>query len=239
MHSPAADPAAAGDVTNGAYLNTLWGVGAAHALYNHDGHWYHPLKRFPGALFDRHGYLLFATEQEYRACLHRSIGKQISVPKPGISAIPGYVRVTSEARTASPFAAPDLDVDIHGPIAALEGRRHLVVHLERERNRSIVRKKKKSAASLAYEICKFSFKHWYGTEAADYCEVHHLVPFSKVEETTETRLEDLAVVCANCHRVIHLRNPPYDLEDIRRMLDGIQHDAEQGFSSGRATAACR
>lgn len=177
--------------TNGAYLNTLWGVGAAHALYIYDGHWYHPLKRFPGALFDRHGYLLFATEEEYRTCPHLSIGKQISVRKPGISAIPGYVRVAPENEAASPFAPPVLDVDIHGSIAALEGRRRLVVHLERERNQSVVRKKKRSAASLSCEVCGFSFERAYGSATADYCEVHHVVPLFKVEETTETRLEAL------------------------------------------------
>jgi uncharacterized DUF497 family protein len=68
-------------------------LGSAHALYIHDGHWYHPLKRFPGALFDRSGYILFRTEEEFRECRYLSIGKDVSVPKPGISAIPGYVRV--------------------------------------------------------------------------------------------------------------------------------------------------
>jgi hypothetical protein len=42
-------------------------------------------------LFDRNGYILFATEQEYLSA-PMSIGKQISVPMPGISALPGYIR---------------------------------------------------------------------------------------------------------------------------------------------------
>jgi hypothetical protein len=36
----------------GQYLNDLWGVGAAHALYSHGGTWHHQLKALPGALFD-------------------------------------------------------------------------------------------------------------------------------------------------------------------------------------------
>src|SRR6266581_4614476 len=82
------------DQTTGAELNERCGVGAAHALYIHDGHWYHPLRRFPGALFDRNGYILFETEEDFRKCPHLSIGKDVSVPKPGISSIPGYIRVT-------------------------------------------------------------------------------------------------------------------------------------------------
>jgi predicted HNH restriction endonuclease len=67
----------------------------------------------------------------------------------------------------------------------------------------------------------------YGKAAADYCKVHHVVPLSEMEETTETRLEDLAIVCANCHRVIHLRTPPYGLPDVRLMLNGRTTEAEQ------------
>ena len=72
-------------------LKEAWGVGAVQVRYSDDGHWYATLARFPAALFDAHGYVLFATEAEYRASPHLSIGKQISVPKPGISAIPERV----------------------------------------------------------------------------------------------------------------------------------------------------
>jgi 5-methylcytosine-specific restriction protein A len=75
-------------------LNQQWQVGARHALYREDGRWFHQLTKFPGALFDAHGYILFPTEQAYRNCSYLSIGKDINVPNPsGISAIPGYVRV--------------------------------------------------------------------------------------------------------------------------------------------------
>lgn len=110
-------------------LNEIWGVGAAQARYSDDGHWYAALKRFPAALFDPHGYVLFETEEEYRRSPHLRINKQISVPKPGISAIPGYVRV------ADSDATPLLDIDIHN-LAAPEGQRRLVLHLRRERNQT-------------------------------------------------------------------------------------------------------
>lgn len=209
--------------TDGSYLNELWGVNAAHALYIHDGHWYHQLRRFPGALFDRSGYILFATEKEYRSCPQLSIGKQISIRKPGISAIPGYVRVVqSDDSKLAPFRPPTLDVDIHAaPTSAIEGRKRLVMHLERERNQAVVRQKKKLAVGLDCEICRFSFKRAYGDAAAEYCEVHHLVPLSEIEKKTETRLEDLAILCANCHRVVHLQNPPYTLDEVRQMLGKI------------------
>jgi hypothetical protein len=111
----------------------------------------------------------------------------------------------------------NLDVDIH-TYAATEGNKRLVLHLQRERNPTIVRKKKKQASSLDCEICGFSFGRVYGGAASDYCEVHHLLPLSEVEHTTQTRMEDLAILCANCHRVTHLRNPPYTPDEVKNML---------------------
>lgn len=80
--------------TNGRILNWKWGVVAKHALYRENGRWYHILQRFPGALFDAHGYIVFQTEREFRNCPHLSIGAEVNIRDPrGISAIQGYVRV--------------------------------------------------------------------------------------------------------------------------------------------------
>jgi predicted HNH restriction endonuclease len=207
-----------------ARLNESWGVGATQVRYSDDGHWYAALERFPAALFDAHGYLLFHTEAEYRASQYLSIGKQINVRKPGISAVPGYVRVNESN------AVLGLDVDIHTAVVD-EGRRRLILHLQRERNRTVIRNKKKLAASLECEICGFCFVLAYGPTASDYCEVHHLLPLAGAKDVARTRLEDLAIVCANCHRVIHLQNPPYTMAQVRCML-GLDHPTEQSQPAG-------
>ncbi len=192
-------------------LNKDWDVGAAQVRYSNDGHWYATLAHFPAALFDAHGYIRFDTEEEYRASPYLRIGKQISIRRPGISSIPDYVRLIDSD------VSPGLDVDIH-TFVATEGQRRLVLHLQRERNQTIVRKKKAQAASLDCEVCGFSFSRVYGSAAHEYCEVHHLLPLSEVEHTTQTRMADLAILCANCHRVVHLHNPPYTLNQVKKML---------------------
>ena len=93
--------------------NKRWKVGAVHALYSDWGNYYGLLRRFPGALFDRKGYILFATEQEYRDCPDLVITKRLNV-KRTISAIPGYVQVIKEEVLDVP------DLDIH-PISGVEG----------------------------------------------------------------------------------------------------------------------
>lgn len=75
----------------GQLLNDEWKVGARHALYHKDGHWYNNLQEFPGALFDPDGCIIFETEEEYRNSSYLNIGQQTNVPK-GISSIPGYIR---------------------------------------------------------------------------------------------------------------------------------------------------
>ena len=82
-----------GPVT-GRMLNRKWSVNVKHALYREDGRWYHVLERFPGALFDAHGYVVFLTERDFRNCSYLSIGDEVNVKSPrGVAAIPGYVRV--------------------------------------------------------------------------------------------------------------------------------------------------
>ena len=54
-------------------------------------------------------------------------------------------------------------------------------------------------------VCGFNFEKYYGDWGKHWAEVHHLVPISeskqKKRQTNPTK--DLAVICANCHRMIH------------------------------------
>jgi hypothetical protein len=56
------------------------------------------LERFPGALFDQNGYVLFQNEEEYRKSPQLRIGKKTNVPA-GISKLPGYVFRDNATRT--------------------------------------------------------------------------------------------------------------------------------------------
>lgn len=76
----------------GKFLNEKWSVNALHALYREDGKWYHHLKLFPGALFDKNGYIVFKTESDYISCSNLNHRIDLHCPS-GIASIPGYIKV--------------------------------------------------------------------------------------------------------------------------------------------------
>jgi 5-methylcytosine-specific restriction protein A len=99
-----------------------------------------------------------------------------------------------------------------------EGRVLTRLHVQRERNRDAVAKKKssilKTAGKLACEVCDFDFAREYGSVGAGFIECHHREPLSTLNGVSKTRLSDLALVCSNCHRMLH-RKPWRSVEQLR------------------------
>lgn len=105
---------------------------------------------------------------------------------------------------------------------APEGRLLTRVHLVRERSRNIVSAKKASAlatdGSLSCEGCGFDFADAYGDRGKGYVECHHKVPVSQLRKSSRTMLNDLALVCSNCHRMIHRRAPWLSVEQLQALV---------------------
>jgi len=93
-------------------------------------------------------------------------------------------------------------------ISAVEGTLQLKSHYRRERARKLIAQKKvqykKLNGLLRCEVCGLSFVEIYPKSLGeDFIEVHHKTPLSQIENTVRTTLDDLLLVCANCHRMIH------------------------------------
>jgi 5-methylcytosine-specific restriction protein A len=105
---------------------------------------------------------------------------------------------------------------------APEGRTLTRMHIARERNRKLVQSKKKrtlkSLGKLICEVCKFDFAVLYGERGDGFIECHHTKPVATLASGHRTHLDDLALVCANCHRMIHRRRPWLTIEQLRDML---------------------
>ena len=73
-------------------------------------------------------------------------------------------------------------------------------------------------------VCGFNFGFTYGRSTEGYIHVHHLKPLASIsEEYVIDPIKDLRPVCANCHAVIHLRQPPYSIEEVKDMLHGDEN----------------
>ena len=67
-------------------------------------------------------------------------------------------------------------------------------------------------------MCGFDFRQFYQGFDKDYAEVHHLNPLSSTENERETTLDDLAIVCSNCHSAIHRIDPMPSLAEMKNMV---------------------
>lgn len=80
-------------------------------------------------------------------------------------------------------------------------------HKLRERNKKLVSEKIREVLEhkgrLDCEVCDFNFEYFYGQRGKEFIECHHKMPLSKLTPKTITKLDDLAIVCANCHRMLH------------------------------------
>ena len=107
-----------------------------------------------------------------------------------------------------------------------EGRILTRLHKQRERRADKVRQKKRQVldrdGKLACEACGFDFVKRYGLLGAEFAECHHRVPLAALVEGQKLRLSDLAILCANCHRMIHRsahRGPMLTVEQLAELVN--------------------
>lgn len=68
-------------------------------------------------------------------------------------------------------------------------------------------------------ICGFNFEQIYGEIGKNKIIVHHLVPQScKQEEYVIDPVHDLRPICPNCHLIIHSKNEPFTIEEVKTMI---------------------
>ena len=100
-----------------------------------------------------------------------------------------------------------------------EGRILTTLHKRRERNPNLVRRKKAAMLSasrrLACEVCGFDFEQRYGELGSGFAECHHRIPLSELTSSRTMRLEDLAIVCANCHCMLHRARPMLSIQGLQ------------------------
>jgi len=107
------------------------------------------------------------------------------------------------------------------PYEGEEGGVIMRLHKRYERDATLIAEKRKAAAEagiVACEVCGFDFEEAYGDLGSGYIEVHHIKPVHTLVAKSKTKLTDLALLCANCHRMAHRKRVPSSLPQLRAAL---------------------
>jgi 5-methylcytosine-specific restriction protein A len=125
-------------------------------------------------------------------------------------------RITATANGNAPTLPPEEDEG-----ESVEGRILFRVHRVRERDPSLVKRKKAAElrrdGGLACEVCDIDFAHTYGPLGEGFIECHHTMPLATAGTRT-TVLDDLALVCPNCHRMLHRSHDTLSIAALRAIV---------------------
>ena len=97
------------------------------------------------------------------------------------------------------------------------------LHKSFERNGAVVQLKKLQAkiqGKLKCEVCGFDFGERYGELGEGYIECHHILSVSEYQRLGKTAptVDDLILVCSNCHRMMQRKRPWIGKEDLSTLL---------------------
>jgi predicted HNH restriction endonuclease len=102
-----------------------------------------------------------------------------------------------------------------------EGRERYRQHRSLERDGTITRRAKAKRldekGKLECEVCSFDFTQKYGELGEGFIEAHHKKPVSTLQGKETTKIADLALVCSNCHRMLHRGKKLFSIPELKRI----------------------
>jgi hypothetical protein len=70
------------------------------------------------------------------------------------------------------------------------------------------------------QVCCVDFGERYGQFGKGFIHVHHRVPIASIgKDYRVDPIKDLIPVCPNCHAMLHRREPPLEVEELRSLLN--------------------
>ena len=93
---------------------------------------------------------------------------------------------------------------------------------DKTRNPKLI-KEAKRVHGYKCQACNFEFKNKYGEFGKDYIECHHENvlserPEEEWNEFVKTSINDVKVLCSNCHRMVHHRRPALSFIELLELL---------------------
>src|SRR5690606_249567 len=199
---------------NGNLLNKLLQLECEHALYREDGKWYHNLNALPGVLFDKSGYIIFQSKNEYFNHPELQIKKDLHI-KDGIDSLFGYNYFTKyQKKIIDGFFRNELKENTEETIRV---KRELNLIL---RKQSLVDKMKKMYDNTC-QICGIKINIPVNST---YSEVHHIIPLGKPHNGKD-KLENLICVCPNHHIQLDYFSISIELDSLKQLKHKISIDS--------------
>ncbi len=112
--------------------------------------------------------------------------------------------------------------DLEEEIVGKEGRMLTRLHAYKERDRGFAAKvrkhyKQKNGGKLYCVACGLKPELLYDDRGERCIEAHHIIPIEELQPDSVTRLDDMAMVCASCHRVIHSQKPCLTIDEVKAL----------------------
>lgn len=124
-------------------------------------------------------------------------------------------RILLESDTDS--QSEHLTEDLHGaPSTYIEDATKFRLHKRIERNARLIKAVKKVQGHEC-RVCGINFELHYGDIGKGFIEAHHLRPVASLSGTKVPMdpVRDFAVLCSNCHRMVHRSRWIHDIEQFR------------------------
>lgn len=110
------------------------------------------------------------------------------------------------------------EIPSNKPLKLIEGIKKTITINAYERN-TIARQKCIEYWKAICSVCDFNFENKYGEIGKGFIHVHHLVPIADIGTSYQVDpIEDLRPVCPNCHAMLHKRNPPISIEELKEII---------------------
>lgn len=80
-------------------------------------------------------------------------------------------------------------------------------------------------------VCGRDFEATYGEIGRGFIHVHHLTPISTIGKEYELNVDtDLVPVCPNCHYMLHRKDPPYTIEELKGIIQEVAKPVKKKVS---------
>jgi len=133
----------------------------------------------------------------------------------GFGGVEGYVRTLLKIEYVSslPFNLNESTADDENSEGSREYRE--VSFFKRNNKLSLDAKRN---YGYSCQACGFNFEEKYGKLGREFIECHHKNPLSERINDIPTTIEDVCVVCSNCHKMLHRTKPAIKLSELKEIL---------------------